>query len=147
MSCRGFSRQSTQRKGKGLAHLILEYSVGLEEKVSVPKICEAGHQAMIGSGLFPLAGIRVRAYRADHAIIADAHADNDFLAITLNVGAGRSTADLRVAGDMIFAATQNLLSEVLNTPHFALSLEIRVINPELSWKDTPIHKRLTKPTN
>ena len=32
------------------------------------------------------------------------------------------------------------------TPHFALSLEIRETDPELSWKDTPIHARLSRPS-
>jgi len=31
----------------------------------------------------------------------------------------------------------------LSEPHFALSLEIKQSNPELSWKDTPIHARLS----
>ena len=127
-----------------MAHLILEYSQGLEGKASVSDLCQGVYEAMKATGLFPLAGIRVRAYPATHAIVADALPENDFLAMTLNVGAGRSKEDLRAAGDRIFAAAQSTLSDVLAEPHFALSMEIRVIDPELSWKDTPIHKRLSK---
>ncbi|MBF9031783.1 5-carboxymethyl-2-hydroxymuconate isomerase [Rhodobacterales bacterium HKCCE3408] len=130
-----------------MPHLRLEYSAGLEERADIAAICRAAHGAMTGAGIFPLAGIRVRAFRADHAIVADGLAENDFLAMTLAVGAGRSTDALRAAGDAIFAAVKAELSGPLSTPHFALSLDIRVNDPELSWKDTPIHSRLSSDTS
>jgi 5-carboxymethyl-2-hydroxymuconate isomerase len=123
-------------------HLSIEYSPGLGARADVPGLCLALHQAMIDAGIFPLAGLRVRAHKADHAVIADGLPENDFAALTLSVGAGRSKEDLRKAGDLIFATAQRVLTGPLSTPHFALSLEIRVIDPELSWKDTPIHARL-----
>lgn len=126
-----------------MPHLSIEYSPGLEGRTDMGALCGALHQAMVAAGIFPLAGIRVRAYRADHCIVADGLAENDFAALTLSVGAGRSTEALRAAGDGIFAAAQAALADPLSTPHFALSLEIRVIDPELSWKDTPIHARLS----
>lgn len=126
-----------------MPHLTIEYSPGLEARADIAGICKAAHGAMRQARIFPLAGIRIRAFRADHCIIADGLAENDFLAMTLAVGAGRGTAALRQAGDAIFAAVQAALAGPLSTPHFALSLEIRVIDPELSWKDTPIHARLS----
>ncbi|HQU68737.1 MAG TPA: 5-carboxymethyl-2-hydroxymuconate Delta-isomerase [Albidovulum sp.] len=126
-----------------MAHLTIEYSPGFEARADVAALCLALHQAMVATGIFPLAGIRVRAHKADHAIVADGLPENDFTALTLSVGAGRSKEDLRRAGEAIFAAAQRGLSGPLSTPHFALSLEIRVIDPELSWKDTPIHARLS----
>jgi 5-carboxymethyl-2-hydroxymuconate isomerase len=121
----------------------MEYSPGLEARADMAALCRVLHGAMVATGIFPLAGIRVRAHRADHCVVADGLAENDFLAMTLSVGTGRSTAALRAAGDLIFAAAQGALAGPLSTPHFALSLEIRVIDPELSWKDTPIHARLS----
>ncbi|RYH02640.1 5-carboxymethyl-2-hydroxymuconate isomerase [Salipiger sp. IMCC34102] len=129
-----------------MPHLSIEYSQGLEARADVADLCRSLHAVMVASPVFPTAGLRVRAYRADHAIVADAQADNDFLAMTLSVGAGRDTQVLRTAGDALFAAAQAALAEPLSTPHFALSLEIRVIDPELSWKDTPIHARLSGTT-
>jgi 5-carboxymethyl-2-hydroxymuconate isomerase len=126
-----------------MAHLSIEYSPGLERRADIAVVCRAAHEAMGAAGIFPLAGIRVRAHKADHCIIADGLAENDFAAMTLSVGAGRSTAALQAAGAAIFGAVQSELAEVLTTPHFALSLEIRVIDPDLSWKDTPIHARLS----
>lgn len=126
-----------------MPHLRIEYSPGLEERADVGALCYSLHQAMVAAGIFPLAGIRVRAFRADHCIVADGLTENDFAALTLSVGAGRSTEALKAAGDAIFQAAQIALAGPLSTPHFALSLEIRVIDPELSWKDTPIHARLS----
>lgn len=125
-----------------MPHLSIEYSPGLEARVDMAAVCQALHGAMVASGLFPLAGIRVRAHRADHVVVADGLAENDFAALTLSVGTGRRAEALRAAGDLIFSAAQAALAGPLSTPHFALSLEIRVIDPELSWKDTPIHSRL-----
>ncbi|WP_108262776.1 5-carboxymethyl-2-hydroxymuconate Delta-isomerase [Mangrovicoccus ximenensis] len=125
-----------------MPHLSIEYSPEAERAADIAELCRAVHAVLAASEDFPLAGIRVRAHRADHAITADGHPGNDFVAMTLSVGAGRSTEVLKAAGDAIFAAAQGVLAAPLAKPHFALSLEIRVIDPALSWKDTPIHARL-----
>ena len=126
-----------------MPHLHIEYSRGLESRADIGELCRTAHSAIIGTGLFPVAGIRVRAFAADHAIVADGLPENDFAALTLSVGAGRSAEDLKRAGDAIFSAVRDALAGPLATTHFALSMEIRVSDPELSWKDTPIHSRLS----
>lgn len=127
-----------------MPHLIVEYSPGLEDLVDMPAVLGALHKTLLSLDPFPTAGIRVRAYRADHAIVADGHPDNHFCALTMNVGHGRDTEVLKAAGDTVFAAAQAAFAGPLGKPHFALSLEIRVIDPVLTWKDTPIHGRLSK---
>ena len=126
-----------------MPHLSIEYSPTLETRADMRGLCMALHVVMVDTEIFPTAGIRIRAYKAEHAIVADGHEDNDFLAMTLAVGAGRSVEQLQAAGDALFAAARAALSGPLATPHFALSLEIRVIDPALSWKETPIHARLS----
>jgi 5-carboxymethyl-2-hydroxymuconate isomerase len=126
-----------------MPHLSLDFSPGLETRTDMPALCKTLHAAMIDTGIFPLAGIRVRAHKADYAIIADDLPENDYLAMTLSVGAGRDKDTLHTAGAQIFDAAKDALAGPLATPHFALSLEIRVIDPDLSWKQTPIHARLS----
>ena len=126
-----------------MAHLAIEYSPGLEARADIAAICRSAHTAIVAAGIFPVAGIRIRAHKSDFSIVADGLQDNDFLAMTMSVGAGRSADQLKAAGDLVFRAVQQELAGPLSTPHFALSLEIRVITPELSWKDTPIHPRLS----
>lgn len=127
-----------------MPHLHIEYSPTLERHAEIRDVCQAAYLAMRESEIFPLAGIRVRAFAADCCIVADNHPDNGFLAMTLSVGAGRETSALKVAGNKLFAAVQRALAKPLAEPHFALSLEIREIDAELSWKDTPIHARLSQ---
>lgn len=128
-----------------MPHLHIEYSPGLEDFVEMQGLLSALHDRMVASPVFPTAGIRIRAFRADHAIVADGHKDTHFLAMTLSVGAGRRAEVLRAEGDALFAIAQSGLADLLAQPYFSLSLEIRQIDPDLSWKDTPIHKRLSKP--
>ena len=124
-----------------MPHLHIEYSTGLT--VDIKSVCESVHNVMLESAVFPNAGIRVRAYCADYAIVADGLPENNFVAMTLSVGAGRTVEELATAGEKLFSAAQLALKDPLATTHFALSLEIREINPDLSWKDTPIHTRLS----
>ena len=44
--------------------------------------------------------------------------------------------------EAVFAAVSEYLAGLFETPHFALSLEIREIDPALSWKKNAIHPRL-----
>lgn len=129
-----------------MPHLAIEYAPSLDRYAKIGDLCRALHAEMTRIDLFPLAGIRVRAYRADFAIVADGLDQNAFVAMTLNVGAGRTTQELKTAGDRLFAVAQDALAVPLATQHFALSLEIRQIDPELSWKKTPIHARLSGKT-
>lgn len=126
-----------------MPHLSVECSRGLTGMVDMDAFCKALHGAMLEIEAFPVAGIRIRVHVADHAIVADGLPENNFAALTLAVGAGRGKDVLKAAGTKIFAAAQAFLAGPLSEPHFALSLEIRVIDPDLSWKDTPIHKRLS----
>ena len=125
-----------------MPHLKLEYSPGLEALANIQALCDVLHAAMSTTGIFPLAGIRVRAHRCDAASVADRHPDNHFLAMELSVGAGRSKPVLAEAGEAVFAVARDTLADLLDSPHFALSLEIREIDPDLSWKANPIHARL-----
>ena len=70
--------------------------------------------------------------------------DVSFAAFYLTVGAGRPNDTLNAAGQHIFGALQMFFQDLLAQPHFALSLDIRVSDPDLSWNDTPINGRLTQ---
>ncbi len=49
-----------------MPHLSIEYSPGLEGRADIGGLCRALHGAMIASGIFPLAGIRVLDARPPH---------------------------------------------------------------------------------
>lgn len=129
-----------------MPHFTLEYSSNLDGKVDMQIVCDVVHRAMMDTGLFELGAIRVRAVRCDDFAIADCLPQNAFVDMTLRMGAGRSTQDCERAGAAIFEAVSQLLRPLLAEPHFALSLEIREIDPALSWKLNAMHPRLRAAT-
>ncbi len=125
-----------------MPHFRIEYSANLKGKLDMAELCRAVHQSIMASGLFELGAIRVRAFCAEHYAIADQLPENSFIDMEFRVGAGRSVEDLKQTGESIFAAAQNLTKPLSATPHFALSLEIRTIAADLSWKKNAMHARL-----
>jgi len=125
-----------------MPHLTVEYSANLQDQTDLDGLCRGLHAAMLASGLFEIGAVRVRALRADHYAVADLLPQNAFAHLTLRLGAGRTLAERKSAGDLIFAAATNALAPLFTTPHFALTLEMVEIDPDLSWKKNAIHPRL-----
>ena len=125
-----------------MPHLSVEYSANLEGRADIARLCDRLLETALAIGLFEVGAVRVRAIRCDHYAIADRLADNAFVDLNFRVGAGRSDEDKKRAGEKVFAAAQDVLAPLFETPHFALSLEIREIDPELSWKRNSMHARL-----
>jgi 5-carboxymethyl-2-hydroxymuconate isomerase len=125
-----------------MPHLAIEYSANLDERLSLKSFVQTLRDTMVDTGLFEVGAIRVRAIRCDAYAIADVLPQNAFIDMSVRLGAGRSDADKRRLGQEIFKTSTEYLSELLETGHFALSLEIREIDPRLSWKKNSIHPRL-----
>ena len=125
-----------------MAHLIIQYSSNLDSLKDMTNVCRVMSKAMQKTELFPLAGIRVRAYPVIHSSIADKHSDNAFVDMVLRMGEGRTEKQKVMAGTDLMATAEVEFSEQMANPHFALSLEIIVISKLLSWKKNTIHKRL-----
>lgn len=125
-----------------MPHLSIEYSANLADKIDMNALCHALHDVMINAGPFEKGGVRVRAFRADHYAIADLHAENAFVDINLRIGQGRSQEDKEQVGEALIVRAEAELASLFETEHFALSLEIREIDAELSWKCNTIHKRI-----
>ena len=58
-----------------MPHFIMEYSVNLEQDVNIPALMRVIHREAIETGVFPKGGIRTRAIRCDHVLIADEDTD------------------------------------------------------------------------
>ncbi|POF63194.1 5-carboxymethyl-2-hydroxymuconate isomerase [Novacetimonas maltaceti] len=125
-----------------MPHLTMEYSGNIENRIDMQGLCIDMHRAILSSGLFEAGAPRVRALRADAWAIADLDPENAFVDMSFRIGAGRSAEEKKHVGDMIFAVARNGLAHLLARPYFALSLEVREIDPRLSWKDNAMHARL-----
>lgn len=125
-----------------MPHLTVEYSANLDGRADLDALCAALLETLLETGLYEIGAIRVRALRADHYAVADRLPENAFVDLNLRIGRGRDAAEKKRTGEALFATASRLLAPLFETPHFALSLEIREIDAELSWKKNAIHPRL-----
>ncbi len=125
-----------------MPHFHVDYSANLEERLQISCLLTVLRDAAMETGIFPLAGIRIRATACDHWIIADGNPDHAFLDISIRLRAGRSAEAKKQATERIFAAAETFCADVMATSSFMLSLEMRDIDPELSPKASSIRKYL-----
>ena len=125
-----------------MPHIQIDYSANLEARLDIAGLCAVLRDAAVATGVFPLAGVRVRAIRVDHVVIADGNPDHAFLDISVRLRGGRAAEARARATGAIFAAAESYCGEVMATSSFMLSMEMRDIDPELSPKASSIRKYL-----
>jgi 5-carboxymethyl-2-hydroxymuconate isomerase len=126
-----------------MPHLTLEYSANLEPELDVPAMVRAVHEAALGTGVFPIGGVRTRAVRREHYRIADGHPDNRFVHLDVKIAAGRPLERRKSAGDAIFKALIGALAPLFERYPLGISMEIMEINPDTSWKQNNLHEIVT----
>ena len=125
-----------------MPHFQIDYSPNLEDRLDIAGLCRTLRDAAAETGVFPLAGIRVRATACTHVVIADGNPDHAFLDISVRLRGGRPLDKRKAATAHIFAAAEAFCAEIMDTSPFMLSLEMRDIDPELSPKASSIRKYL-----
>jgi 5-carboxymethyl-2-hydroxymuconate isomerase len=123
-----------------MPHFHIDYSPNLEERVDIAGFCEVVRVAAIETGLFPLAGIRIRALKADHVVMADGNPDHAYIDLSVRLRAGRAPDTKKQAMAHIFAAAEAFCAEALANSSVMLSCEMRDIDPELSPKVSSIRR-------
>ena len=123
-----------------MPHIVIEYSANLRESVDLPGLLAALRASALATGVFPLGGIRIRAYQADHYLIADGHPDNAFVHIMLRVGHGRDLETRKRACDAIFATATEQLAPVFDRIPLGISLEMQEIDAVLTCKKNNLHE-------
>ncbi len=127
-----------------MPHVLVEYSSNLDGQVDFPRFLTALRDTALSTGVFPLGGIRVRAYRADHYVVADGHPDNAFVHIMLRVGHGRDLETRKRACDAIFATACAQLEGVYNSIPLGISLEMQEVDAVLTCKKNNLHEYVKK---
>ncbi len=123
-----------------MPHILIEYSANLRDQVDFPRLLEAVHTRALGTGVFPVGGVRTRAYEAQYYRIADAHPDNAFMHVMLRVGHGRDVETRKRACEAIFATLCEQLSELHARIPLGISLEMQEIDPVLTLKKNNLHE-------
>lgn len=125
-----------------MAHFHIDYSPNLEGRLDMAGLCRAVAEAARDTGVFPVAGIRVRATPCAHVHIADGNPDHAFLDLSVRLRGGRADDAKSAATQAIFAALQTYCRDVMDSGPFMLSMEMRDIDPGLSPKASSIRQYL-----
>jgi len=123
-------------------HISIEYSANLEDMTDVGGLCEALRAAAAAHPVFPMPGVRVRAFAAGFYAIADGNPSHAFVDIHVRLREGRSETDKKDATETLFAAAKAYLEPVLARHSLALSLEMRDITAAFAPKTGTIREHL-----
>ena len=117
-----------------MPHQIIEYSANLDERTDIDELVRVLHEAAAAIDVLPVAGLRTRAVARQQYRIADSHADNAFISVTLRIAPGRTAVEKKAAGEALFEALCRYLDPVFDASPLAISYEIQEIDAELRWK-------------
>lgn len=106
-----------------MPHIRVEYSQSVED-LDIAALCVALRDAAVATGVFGAAGVRVRAFCADHVVIADGDPRHGFVDISIRIGAGRDAQTRARVADMLFEAAQAYTAAYMASAPFLLSLDL-----------------------
>lgn len=125
-----------------MPHIVIDYSANLEDQLDMHGLCVALKNAAAATGVFPAAGIRVRAHAAQHSVVADGEPNHSFIDIVIRLAAGRTDDQKMLATDAVFEAAKAFTADYMAHHPFMLSLELREIDPNHSRKTSSIRNYL-----
>ena len=117
-----------------MPHMTIEYSANLAEDIDMQAFCGAMRDAMLATGIFPLGGIRVRAFPCETYVIADGDPMHAYLNMLVRVGHGRDQDTRLAAANAIYTAAETFLKPRIGQRPFALSLDLAELDPVTSLK-------------
>ena len=123
-----------------MPHLIVEYSANIEDQIALDALLDKLHACALGTGVFPLGGLRVRAHRADAYRIADKAPENGFVHATALIGHGRPLEVQQRAAEQLFAVLTAHLDELFAKSPLAISLNVQEFHPVLNFKKNNLHE-------
>ena len=127
-----------------MPHLIVEYSANIESEIALDELLDKLHARALETGVFPLGGLRVRAYRAEKFRIADKSPDNGFVHVTALIGHGRALDVQQRAGEQLFATLTEHLAPLYARSPLAISLNVQEFHPVLNFKKNNLHEYVRK---
>jgi 5-carboxymethyl-2-hydroxymuconate isomerase len=128
-----------------MPHVIVECSANLDALVDLDEVLRHLHESALSTGVFPLGGIRTRVHVVDHYRIADGNPANAFVHVEMAIGQGRDLPTRRRAAETVFHALCAVMDRTAAGRPLALSLELRELERETSFRRNNIHDRLTQP--
>jgi len=115
-----------------MAHFILEYSDNLgQTDASIQELLGRLHDTAMDTGLFPLKGLRSRAYCCKQYRIANGDPEHAFVHLEVRLGSGRSLAERQQASERFFAVFSAHFARQRARQGVALSYEMKELEPVL----------------
>ena len=123
---------------------MLEYSANLDDDLDLDDLFKALRETAIGTGVFALGGVRFRAHRCEHYLIADGDPDNAFIHLTARIGRRRDPDVRREVGEKLFAALTQYLDSLYRQRPLAISFELTELTFGLSFRKNNIHEKIKR---
>ena len=127
-----------------MPHLIVEYSANIGDQIALDALLDKLHTCALGTGVFPLGGLRVRAHRTDAYRIADKAPENGFVHVTALIGHGRALDVQQRAAEEFFAVLTEHLEALYAKSPLAISLNVQEFHPVLNFKKNNLHEYVKK---
>lgn len=122
-----------------MPHFIAECTDNIREQANLPELFSTVNNALAGTGIFPLGGIRSRAIWLDTWQMADGKHDYAFVHMTLKIGAGRSLEDRQKVGEMLFALIKEHFAQLMADRYLAISFTMEELDTVLNYKNNNVH--------
>lgn len=131
-----------------MPNIVVEYSANIAADADIPGLLKtiAETTLEVGRGAFPLAAIRVRAYRADDFVMGDGDPANAFVNINVRVARGRGEEDKVRTFDAVWAEVKRHLDPVDRKWTLAIAMDVEEFGDRLAYKQNRLHEKFgTKP--
>lgn len=133
-----------------MPHLTIYYTPNLESKTDMTALCRVMADTMLeqldetGQQVFPTGGTRVLAYPAAHYAVADGKRDYAFVYLNLRMGAGRSDAIKKRAGDALLEVVRSHFDPIFSENYMGITLQLDEGAPAYDGKHSSIHPLFQK---
>ena len=113
-----------------MPHCVILYTPNVDGKTDMTRLCRVLADEMLtildegSKQVFPTGGTRVLAYPAAHYAVADGKGDYAFVYINVRMGAGRSDAVKKDAGDRLLARVKGHFAPVFEQELIGITLQI-----------------------
>ena len=127
-----------------MPHLIVEHTANLSETHDLADLARRLGDVVVGTGIFPLSGVRVRMHPVETYAMADGHPDNAFIAVIKRIGAGRDLETRQRGGQVVFDLLCNTFADEIQQGYMAVSVDIEINDPDMSFKRNGVAGRLKR---
>jgi len=127
-----------------MPHITIEYSANVADHHNVDELVQAVHQAALAHGLPPADGLRTRAERRDHYVVADGSSDLAFVAVAVRIGPGRDSQTKTSFLTALLDAAESQISSEGGPLAIAWSIELNEIDPDFRINRNHVRPRLAE---